>query len=175
MSQIQGVTSAERQALLVLDAASEVAAGLDVRRKALAGQSHPDHRQALLEAAERLVNLIILAGQRMSEDVGPDVREYVTGNLEKLRNRLMATGTGLVADRADKITRRVQDVTGGRLEYPLGLAGKLSMVLSGIEQAVEAMGGAHYLDEEVTAKLEEARQAVIRLQIIESERELEEL
>ncbi|GEM_PF-3198412 len=175
MSQIHGVTSAERQALLVLNAAYEVAAGLDARRQALAKRPRPGHRQALMEAAERLVNLIMLAAQRMSDDVGPDVREHVEGKLGELRDRLLATGTGLVADRADQITRRVQDVTGPRTEYPLGLAAKLAVVLSGIEQAVEAMGGAHHLDDEVKAKLAEARQAVSRLQAVEAERELEEL
>lgn len=175
MSEIQGVTAAERQALLVLDAAYEVAAGLDSRRQALARQPLPGHRQALIEAAERLVNLVTLAAQRMSDDVGPEVRDYVQARMGELRDRLLATGTGLVADRADEITRRVLDVTGARTGYPLGLAAKLAILLSSIEQAVEAMGGMHHLDEEVRAKLAEARQAVIRLHVIEAERELEEL
>lgn len=175
MSEIQGSTPAERQALLVLDAAYEVAAGLDARRQAVARQPIPGHRQALVEAAERLVNLVMLAAQRMSDDVGPDVREYVHSRMDDLRERLLATGTGLVADRADEITRRVQDVTTARTGYPLGLAAKLTILLSSIEQAVEAMGGFHHLDDEVKAKLAEARQAVVRLHVIEAERELEEL
>lgn len=172
---IQAATAAERQALQVLDAAYEVAAGLKAQRHALARRPRPGHRQALMEAAERLVNLIMLAAQRMSDDVGHDVRDHVQTKLGELRDRLLATGTGLVADRADQITKRVRTVTGRRTEYPLGLAAKLATLLSNIEQAVDAMGGAIHLDEEVRAKVNDARQAVARLQVIEAERELEEL
>jgi hypothetical protein len=111
----------------------------------------------------------------MSEDVGPDVRDYVEGRLAELRDRLMSTGTGLVADRAQAITRRVQGVTGAKAEYPLGLAAKLALALSNIEQAVDAMGGPSHLDAEVAAKLEQARQAVEQLQAVEANNELQEL
>lgn len=172
---VQASNAAERQALLVLEAAYEVAAGLQAQRQALAKRPRPGHRKALMEAAERLVNLIMLAAQRLSDEVGPDVRHHVHARLSELRDRLLATGTGLVADRADSITRRVQTVTGERTEYPLGLANKLAVVLSNVEQAVEAMGGDSQLDDEVRSKLTEARQAVARLHVIEAEHELEEL
>lgn len=172
---VQASNAAERQALLVVDAAYDVAASLQAQRHALAKHPRSSHRKALMEAAERLVNLIMLAAQRLSDEVGPEVRDHVHAKLSELRDRLLATGTGLVADRAESITRRVQTVTGERTEYPLGLANKMAVVLSNVEQAVEAMGGDSHLDDEVRSKLSDARQAVARLHIIEAEHELEEL
>lgn len=175
MKRPQPLTAGEAQALMVVDAAYEVAASLEAQRRALAREPRPGYKQALLEAAERLVNLVSLAAERMSGDVRHEMSDYVIGQLGDLRHRLLATSRGLVGERAERIIRRARALDGKRREYPLGLGAKLSTLLSSIEQAVDAMGGSGQLDGEVRTKLAEARVAVARVKEIEAETELQEL
>lgn len=175
MKRPQPLTAGEVQALTVIDAAAAVAASLEAQRRALAREPRRRYKAALMEAAERLVNLVSLAAERMSDDVGHEVRSHVIGRLGELRERLLATSFGLVGERADTIIRRARAVDGQRREYPLGLAAKLAAALSSIEQAVEAMGGSGQLDGDLRAKVVEAREAVSRLKEIEAETELQEL
>lgn len=166
-------TAAERQAVLVMETAYEVAAGIEARRASLKSSTLPDEarrraRAELVEASERLVNLVILASRRLSSDLGGEIGEMVDRGMDELRQRLLATGTGLVIDRADKIKAKALSVVDGGADCPLGLAPRLAEILGSVEATVGALGGLAILPEHDRAKVEEARQAVGRLAAFEA-------
>jgi len=121
----------------------------------------------LIEASERLINLLVLASRRMASDVRSEIAELVLSRTEELRQRLLATGMGLVTDRAEKVKKRALSIVEGGEASPLGLAPRLAEIMSSIEATVGALGGPAVLPEEDRVKIEEARSAVARLSVFE--------
>ncbi|HLN24277.1 MAG TPA: hypothetical protein VK558_09865 [Patescibacteria group bacterium] len=165
-------TAAERQALLVLETAYEVAGGIEKRRATLGKSDASDEarrqaKQELIEASERLINLLVLASRRMASDVSAEIADLVRSRTEELRLRLLAAGMGLVTDRAEKVKNRALSIVDGGAASPLGLAPRLAEIMSSIEATVGALGGPSVLPEEDRAKIEEARTAVARLAVFE--------
>lgn len=170
MSDFQAATTAERQVLLLLDAACQVATQLDERRLGVIEQPDRNQKAAVVDTAERLAHLIVVTANRLPDDVGSELREHVQGRLGELRHHLLATGIDLLLGRADEITRMAQ-VSEEDGERPRGLAGKLAVMLWNVEDALLALGGADSLHDQAYAKLNDARDAVARLQAIEAERD----
>lgn len=161
-------TEAERQALTVLEAAMEVAARIEARRLTLRDAGIPDNERRrlkadLLEAAERLVNLLSLVLQRAREDLGAEMAAHIQGEVGGLRDRLLHASHCLVVDRAELVTKRAMSALAVHAGYPLGLGRKLREAMSQVEATVEVLGGAMTLPDQERQMLTTARQAVARL------------
>lgn len=163
---LEAETPAELQALAVLAAAAELAAEIDLKRQELAerdpARSRTPARARLLEAAERLVNLLVLL-QRRAHEYGPGFAAAMETQVDVLRRRLLGSTRSLVVDRARAVSRRATAVLDGECGYPLGLTAKLRAALAGVEMTVEVLGGRGILSDEESQALAEAGRQVTRL------------
>jgi len=168
---IEPETDAERQALEVLASARRLAAEIESRRRALrdgpGGASHRDGKAGLIEAAERLVNLLALVLHRADRDLRPSLAEHVRETVAAIRQELLGTSRNLVLDRAVAVTRRAEAAMDARNGYPIGLAGRLAEILSAIDQTVQVLGGAAMMNAEEQSALATACQSVVRLTELE--------
>lgn len=160
-------TPAEFQALAILVAAADLAEEIDVLRRRL-GQpgGAASHRHTLgprlVEAAERLINLMALL-QRRSHEYGPGFAARMDEQVARLRARLLGSTRELVVDRARCVKRRAGRVLDGSAGYPLGLIGRLREVVTGIDMTIDVLGGPEVLSEEERAVIAEAGATLARL------------
>lgn len=168
---VQPETAEDVQARTTLLAARDVAATIEqirtrLRSPDLATRTRIRLKDGLLEAAERLVNLLELLASR-ADRLSKHVRPVVVDGIGELRGKLVATGLRLVGDKVERIHDRAVGVTERGEECALGLSTKLSEELGAVEATVEALGGKAALPPELDDKLERTEKAVDGLHRIE--------
>ena len=167
-------TAEEIQARMTLLAARDVAGAIEAARSrlkdpALSRAGRARLKDQLLEAAERLVNLLELLGSRLDRLSKP--QQLILGEgIAELRAKLLSTGLRLVGDKVERIHERAVGVMEHGAEYSLGLSERLSHALSEVESTVSALGGKDALPETLGGKLVETERAVDGLQQIERTR-----
>lgn len=164
-------TPEEIQARTTLLAARDVAAAIEAIRERLKNNSLSRAARAklkdnLLEAAERLVNLLELLGSRLDRLSKPQ-QQILGDGIGQLRAKLLSTGLRLVDDKVERIRERAVGVTERGEEYSVGLSARLSHALSQVEGTVAALGGKTSLPETLGGKLVETERAVDGLHEIE--------
>lgn len=167
----QPETADEIQARTTLLAAREVAQAIEAVRTRLKDASLSRATRAklknnLLEAAERLVNLLELLASRLDRLSKPH-QEILGAGIAELRGRLLSTGLRLVDDKVERIRERAVGVTERGEEYSLGLSVRLMEALSEVEATVAALGGKTQLPEKLGGKLMETERAVVGLTDLE--------
>jgi hypothetical protein len=164
-------TSTDFQAVVTLKAARDVAETIEefrraLRAKDLSRRQRQSFKDQLLEAAERLCNLIdLLLSWR--DSVSPSVRKPLNESITELRGKLLAVGMKLVADRAQRIIEHASAIIAGRLGFPLGISMTLGVSVATLLAIVEALGGRAAMLEETNAKVAEAERLLKRLRIME--------
>ncbi len=169
-------TPAEFQALAILVSAAALADDIEALRQRLAAPASSGRNilaSRLLEAAERLINLLTLL-QRRSSEYGSDFAAHMDEQVAKLRRHILGNTRELVIDRARRISRKAGAVLDGSTGYPLGLAGKLRETLTGIEVAGEALGGLQAFSAEERDVIADAGVTLARLAARESVLDLTE-
>lgn len=164
-------TPEDNQARTTLLAARDVAETIEAARAQLRDPNLPRNSRAklksgLLEAAERLVNLLELLASRLDRLSKPQ-QEVLGAGIVELRGKLLATGIKLVNDKVERIRDRAVGVTERGEEYSLGLSDRLAEQLSQVEATVAALGGKVLLPEQLGGKLAETEKAVGGLKAIE--------
>jgi hypothetical protein len=159
-------TPAEFQALAVLVSAADLAEEIDALRRQMAEPDSARRKQILasrlIEAAERLINLLALL-QRRSHEYGAGFAARIDEQIAKLRQRLLGSTRELVIERARRVTRRALEVLDGSAGYPLGLAGKLREMLTGIEMTIDVLGGLDVLSDGERTVIADAGASLARL------------
>lgn len=166
------VLPGDRQRLLVLDAAYEVANLVDwlthaVEQKESQGLPVPrELNDDLVEATERMVNLLSLI--HFHSDSGQEeTKQTLQSGLDDLRKRFVQTARSIAASRSRGIIRRANVVLSGKGDYVMGIAERLALSMHEIETFVHALGGEALLDEVGAQTLGEARARVTQLQALE--------
>lgn len=157
-------TAEEIQARTTLLAARDVATSIeDIRARlknpSLSRVQRAQLKDGLLEAAERLVNLLELLGSRLDR-LSRAQREILEEGIGQLRGKLLSTGLRLVGDKVERIRDRAVGVVERGEELSLGLSTRLSHALSQVEGTVAALGGKTLLPETLEGKLVETERAV---------------
>ncbi|MBF0373644.1 MAG: hypothetical protein HQL39_09515 [Alphaproteobacteria bacterium] len=160
-------TPEERQAVITLRSAKEVAAELEVWRERLRlaegdGQRERQVKEALFEASERMCNLMALAVYQISSSVETEFRRHLQAGLDELRGRLQEMGVGLMVEKIRRIGDRADGVLKGA-PYPLGLATRLQGTLSTLKTNLNALGGLENLPQAERAMVQSTGKAVDRL------------
>jgi len=134
----------ERQAAITVQSAKEVLAEIESLKGLINDENLPlpDRREAkrsMLDASERLCNLMGLAVFQLTNGVNSEFQGRMKNTLDALRSRLLDMGTNLMIDKLSRIHDRAETVLEGRA-YPLGLAAKLDMAYSGIVDNLKTLG-----------------------------------
>lgn len=164
-------TPEDSQARTTLLAARKVAEAIEAARAQLrdpnlSRASRSKLKNSLLEAAERLVNLLELLASRLDR-LSKEHREVLGAGIVELRSKLLATGLKLVNDKVERIHERAVGVTERGEEYSLGLSDRLAEQLRDVEATVAALGGKVQLPEQLGGKLAETEKALGGLRAIE--------
>lgn len=164
-------TAEEIQARTTLLGAREVAATIETLRGrlkdgALSRNARARLKGNLLEAAERLVNLLELLMSRL-DGLSKPQQEILCEGVAELRTKLLSIGLRLVNDKVERIHERAVGVTERGEEYSIGLSARLLDALSQVEGTIAALGGKTALPETLGGKLIETERAVGGLQAIE--------
>ena len=164
-------SSTDFQAVVTLKAARDVAETIEdfrraLRAKDLSRKQRQSFKDQLLEAAERLCNLLDLLISWL-DTVSPSVRAPLGDGIMELRGKLLATGMKLVADRAQRLIDHASAIVSGRVGFPLGISMTLGVSVTTLRAIVEALGGRAVMLEETNAKLDEVERLLKRLRIME--------
>lgn len=148
---INPTSKTEIQAVITLRAARDVAEDIEGFRNALkddrlSGRQRTRLKDDLLEAAERLCNLLDLLISWISM-VSESIREPLSEGIQDMRDRLLSTGVKLIGDKAQRLLDQAKrSMTGG---FPLGLSFRMSQAATNLNSTVEALGGFDSMPDEV--------------------------
>ncbi|HLN24278.1 MAG TPA: hypothetical protein VK558_09870 [Patescibacteria group bacterium] len=164
-------SSTDFQAVVTLKAARDVAETIEefrraLRAKDLSRRQRQSFKDQLLEAAERLCNLLDLLMSWL-DTVSPSVRAPLGEGISELRGKLLATGMKLVADRTQRLIESASAIVGGRAAFPLGISMTLGVSVATLLAIVEALGGRAAMSDDINAKITEVERLLKRLRIME--------
>jgi hypothetical protein len=125
-----------------------------------------DAKYALVNASERLCNLMALAEDQLETHTTGDLREQLRGNLLALRERLMGLGGRLMVEKLEKIDKRAETVLHER-DYPIGLAGKLDITFGNLMSHLNVLGGPERMGDGVPTLVAKTRSDINNLVQIE--------
>ncbi len=174
MSKASGVTAQtpeERQAALTVQSARLVLGEIDSFRviltdRGLSGEMRRRVKRDMVEASERLCNLMALAVYQIANSVHGELQSRLQLALEDLRRRLLDMGINLMIEKLQKIDTTARAVLddGG---YPLGLASKLHHAYSGLVGNIATLGGLNRLSDKDKALVEATAEHIKALTRIE--------
>ncbi len=164
-------TAEERQAMATVTATREVYGEIQALAEILRETWRPqpqrvDAKHALLHASERLCNLMSLALYQLENNTSGQLQERLKGELDDLKNRLMAMSAKLMVEKLEKIDKRAEEVLRER-DYPLGLAGKLDVAFANLMANLKVLGGPERLGDrvpELVAKTETDLQSLSEIE-----------
>jgi len=138
------LTREERQVAITVQSAQDVLREIEGLRIVLSDDTQPqqsrvDAKHDMLEASERLCNLMGLAVYQIANTLNGEFQGRMKASLDNLRGRLLDMGTNLMVEKLEKIRDRAETVLEGR-SYPIGLAAKLDMAYSGIVDNLKTLG-----------------------------------
>jgi hypothetical protein len=138
------LTREERQVAITVQSAQDVLREIEGLRTVLSDDAQPqqsrvDAKHDMLEASERLCNLMGLAVYQIANTLNGEFQGRMKASLDNLRGRLLDMGTNLMVEKLEKIRDRAETVLEGR-SYPIGLAAKLDMAYSGIVDNLKTLG-----------------------------------
>lgn len=138
------LTREERQVAITVQSAQDVLREIEGLRAVLSDDGQPqqsrvDAKHDMLEASERLCNLMGLAVYQIANTLNGEFQGRMKASLDNLRGRLLDMGTNLMVEKLEKIRDRAETVLEGR-SYPIGLAAKLDMAYSGIVDNLKTLG-----------------------------------
>jgi len=147
------LTREERQVAVTVQSAQDVLREIERLRKTLSNDEQPhqvrlDAKHDMLEASERLCNLMGLAVYQIANGVNGEFQGRMKATLDALRGRLLDMGTNLMVEKLEKIRDRAETVLQGR-SYPIGLAAKLDLAYSGIVDNLKTLGALERLGEDL--------------------------
>lgn len=143
----------ERQVAVTVQSAQGVLREIEGLRGVLSDDSRPqqmrlDAKHDMLEASERLCNLMGLAVYQIANGVSGEFQGRMKASLDALRGRLLDMGTNLMVEKLEKIRDRAETVLQGR-NYPIGLAAKLDLAYSGIVDNLKTLNAQERLGDEL--------------------------
>lgn len=146
------LTREERQVAITVQSAQDVLREIEGLRKVLSDDGQPqqkrvDAKHDLLEASERLCNLMGLAVYQIANGVNGEFQGRMKASLDSLKGRLLDMGTNLMLEKLEKIRDRAETVMEGR-SYPIGLAAKLDFAYSGIVDNLKTLGALDRMEAE---------------------------
>ena len=148
---INPTSKTEIQAVITLRAARDVAEDIEgfrnaLRDNGLSARQRSHLKDGLLDAAERLCNLLDLLISWI-EVVSESIREPLSEGINDMRDRLLATGVKLIGDKAQRLLdHATRSMEGG---FPLGLSFRISEAAANLNGTVEALGGFDSMPDEV--------------------------
>jgi len=171
------LTAAERQVILTLKAAEGVANEIERRRRALrrtdlATTSRADQQNALLDALERLTNLLGVLSSGFVNDVSTAFRLSLDQGIVEMRERIFSAGVQVLESRLNAIHGEASEVLEGRAFYRMGLGDRMRHNLSQLSFTIEGLGGRDGLPSGLKSCLLVAEQAVDHLLAFERRTEL---
>ncbi len=152
------LTREERQVAITLQSARDVLGEIETYRGVLSDerQNHQVRRDAkhdLIEASERLCNLLGLAVYQIANSPSGAFQARMKAMMDDLRSRLLDMGTSLMFEKMGRIKSRAEDVLESN-SYPIGLAAKLDMAFSGILDNLKTLGAIDRLKDDQQGLLE---------------------
>lgn len=165
------LTREERQVAVTVQSAQNVLREIEGLRAVLSDDSQPqqvrrDAKHDMLEASERLCNLMGLAVYQIANGVNGEFQGRMKATLDALRGRLLDMGTNLMVEKLEKIRDRAETVLEGR-NYPIGLAAKLDFAYSGIVDNLKTLGALDRMDDEQKQLVDSTGQDIRNLAEIE--------
>lgn len=129
-------TREERYAAATVRSAQQVLEEIELLRRrlndgALSASSRRQAKGDLLEASERLCNLMALAVYQITHGVNIELQGRLKEMLDGLRDRLLDMGIHLMVEKLEKIHDRAEAVLRGG-GYPIGLAARLDQAFANI-------------------------------------------
>ncbi|MBY0430734.1 MAG: hypothetical protein K2Q10_06025 [Rhodospirillales bacterium] len=168
----------DRRTAKILGAARQVAAEVVRWREILRREVPSPARRTrtkgqLLDAAERLGNLVGLVAEMTESSSGP-MRDRLTQELGTLRGQLHGLGSDLMVERLHELHDQATQALSGEA-YPIGLAKRLRQTFSKIMDGVDACGGIQTLPSEDRTLVDATHTALDMLTNIENRLGLMEL
>lgn len=159
------LTAAERQVIQTLRAAEGVASETERLRRTLRHDDVPMRRRAelqaeLLDALERLTNLLGVLSGSAADGVSPDFRMVLVVGIAELRERVFAAGVQVLESKLNAIRGEAADVMEGRAFYRMGLGDRMRNNLSQLAFTIEGLGGRDGLPTGLKSCLDVAEKAV---------------
>lgn len=144
------LSAADRQAASTVQSAKMVVAEIEAHRRVFSDtrrsrDARCKAKHQLLEASERLCNLMTLAVHELTTGVNRELQGRLWTTLDDLRGRLLDMGTKLMIEKLGRIHDRAESVLEGGA-YPLGLATTLDHAYSSIIGNMDVLGALDRLD-----------------------------
>lgn len=161
-------TAAERQVILTLKAAENVASEIErlrriLRRDSLSAPSRLVQQNHLLEALERLTNLLSVLSGDFSDGVSMNFRLSLEEGIAEMRERVFSAGVQILESKLNAIRGEASDVLEGRAFYRMGLGDRMRNRLSQLSFTIDGLGGRDELPISLKGCLLVAEQAVDHL------------
>ena len=156
------------------DIAREIEAHRDLFNAIAAGMADNDDEAPrpedleLIEAAERLCNLLSIVLDNMAHQMRPDLRVQLEEGMTELRAKTALVGQRFLVRRLASLSQQAHAIVEGRDYYILGVGHRLKTALLEISIALEAMGGMAILTEPDREMYAAAETAVAKLLAFES-------
>ena len=164
------LTPDERQVNILLASAVEVSEDVEYyhaqMNRARTERSYAKARQNFVECFERLANLLVLTDRQMDGRVNSKFRAAIAKELFILRQKAFDVCLAFLIERIRRIRKRTLTVLRGGY-HPMGYAGCLEQGLKTVISALEIMGKLDNLPPPQQQLIEETRNAVIKLTLIE--------
>lgn len=171
------LTAAERQVVLTLKATEGVAAEIEALRRDLRQDTLPAGRRAalqgkLLEALDRMTNLLGVMSTGLADDVSKGFRENLQNGIADLRERVFLASVQVLESRLTSISDEAGEVLAGRAFYRLGLGDRMRETLAHLAFTIEGLGGRDGLPNSLKSCLAFTEQAVANMQAFETRTQL---
>ena len=168
---LEPTSAEERQAVATVQSAKQVMAEIEKLRmrvfdKRLPRETRRTAKKQLLEASERLCNLMALALYQITNGVNGEFQGRLQRVLEALRGRILNMGTNLILEKLQNVHDHAKEVMDGR-SYPLGLASKLNQAFSNITSNLNALNAEERFEQKERNLMEETGQLIHTLADIE--------
>ncbi len=166
------VTREERQAAATVQSAKTVVVEIEALRKLLTDEAteksvRKQAKRDLLEASDRLCNLMALAVYQLTNGVNSEFQGRLKAALDELRGRLLDMGTNLMLEKLEKIHDRAETVLAGGA-YPLGLANRLDRAYSAIVGNLHTLGALDRLEDKSRTLVEGTGREIKNLAAVEA-------
>jgi hypothetical protein len=161
------LTAAQQQVMTTLKAAEGVASEIERRRRALrrgdlALAQRADQQAGLLEALERLTNLLGVLSSSF-DSLPPESRLSLDAGIADLRQRIFSAGVQVLESKLNAIRGEAEEVLEGRAFYRMGLGDRMRAHLSQLSFTIEGLGGRDGLPDMLQDSLLGAEQSVAHL------------
>lgn len=163
--------------IATLKAAENVASEIErlrraLRRDELSAVRRAHQQAALLDALDRLTNLLGVLSGGLAHDVSIEFRTSLDEGIIEMRERIFATGIQVLENKLNAIHGEAAEVLEGRAFYRMGLGDRMRENLSQLSFTIEGLGGRKELPSGLKTTLRVAEQAVDHLLAFERRKAL---